>query len=75
MIKEVEIEHGALSLLERLLEQVKEQLRLNRKAKYDLECDLKDKFSAKSIDEYARDIQLTNPDLYLKSGAAKIEPQ
>jgi len=73
LIKEVEIEQGALSLLQRLLEQVNEQLRLNRKAKYDLDCDLKDKFSAQSIDEYVKDIQLTNPDLYLKSGAAKIE--
>ena len=75
LIKEIEIEQGALSLLQRLLEQVNEQLRLNRKVKYDLDCDLKDKFSAQSIDEYAKEIQLTNPDLYLKSGAAKIESQ
>ena len=47
LIKEIEIEQGALSLLQRLLEQVNEQIRLNRKAKYYLDCDLKDKFSAK----------------------------
>jgi tektin-1 len=64
-----------LDSLKKLHEQVVEQLRLNRKAKYNVECDLKDKFNAMSIDEYVRDIDLTNPNIYLKNGAAKIEPQ
>ncbi len=68
------MENGAIALLQRLLEQSKEQLRLSRKAKFDLESDLSDKFGAKSIDEYVRDISLTNNNLYLKSGVSKIQP-
>ncbi len=74
LLKEVEIENGSIALLQRLLEQSKEQLRLSRKAKFDLESDLSDKFNAKSIDEYVRDISLTNNNLYLKTGATKIQP-
>lgn len=74
LIKEVEIESGAQSLLVRLLEQVVEQLRLNRKAKYNLEQDLKNKFNAQSIDSHVQNLGLTSPSLYLKNGAAKIEP-
>ena len=75
LIKEVEIESGAHSLLVRLLEQVVEQLRLNRKAKYNLEQDLKNKFNAQSIDGHVQNLSLTSPSLYLKNGAAKIEPK
>lgn len=75
MIKEVEIETGVNTLLTRLLEQVKEQLRLNRKAKYNLENDIKNKFNAESIDSHVQNITLTNPSLYLRNGAAKIEPK
>ncbi|CAF0748814.1 unnamed protein product [Brachionus calyciflorus] len=74
LIKEVEIESGAHALLVRLLEQVKEQLRLNRKAKYNLENDIKNKFKAESIDSHVQNLSLTSPSLYLKNGAAKIEP-
>lgn len=74
LIKEVEIEKGCDSLLVRLLEQVNEQLRLNRKAKYNLESDLKNKFSALSIDSHVQNLSLTNPTTYLKNGTAKIEP-
>lgn len=74
LIKEVEIESGCQSLLVRLLEQVVEQLRLNRKAKYNLESDLKNKFNAQSIDSHVQNLSLTSPSLYLKNGAAKIEP-
>jgi tektin-1 len=75
LIKEVEIEKGCDSLLVRLLEQVNEQLRLNRKAKYNLESDLKNKFSALSIDSHVQNLSLTNPTTYLKNGTAKIEPK
>lgn len=73
LIKEVEIKTGAHSLLIRLLEQVIEQLRLNRKAKYNLESDIKNKFGAESIDSHVKNLSLTSPSLYLKNGAAKIE--
>ena len=75
LIKEVEIEQGAESLLTRLLEEVNEQQRLNRKAKYNLESDLKNKFSAMSIDSHVQNLSLTNPSTYLKNGTAKIEPK
>jgi len=74
LIKEVEVEKGSFSLLTRLHEQVVEQLRLNRKAKFNLESDLKNKFSSMSIDGHVQNLGLTNPTLYLKNGAAKIEP-
>lgn len=74
LIKEVEIETGAESLLTRLLEEVIEQQRLNRKAKYNLESDLKNKFNAMSIDSHVQNLSLTNPSTYLKNGTAKIEP-
>jgi hypothetical protein len=62
-------------LLVRLLEQVNEQLRLNRKAKYNIEQDIKNKFTAESIDSHAKNLGLTNPSIYLKNGTAKIEPK
>lgn len=74
LIKEVEIEQGCESLLTRLHEEVVEQVRLNRKAKFNLESDLKNKFSAMSIDEHVQNLSLTNPSTYLKHGTAKIEP-
>jgi tektin-1 len=74
LIKEIEIEQGCHTLLVRLLEEVVEQLRQNRKAKYNLEVDLKKKFDAQSIDQHVRDLGLTSPSLYMKNGAAKIEP-
>ena len=46
-----------------------------RKARYLLDRDLKDKFTAQSIDEHAIDLSLTSPDLYLKEGVTKINPR
>lgn len=74
LIKEVEIEQGCESLLIRLLEEVVDQLRLNRKAKYNLEADLKNKFNTMSIDTHVQNLSLTTPSNYLKNGTAKIEP-
>lgn len=74
LIKEIEIEEGAHALLQRLHEQVVEQLRLNRKAKFNLESDLKKKFDAQAIDQHVQNLCLTSPSTYLKHGAAKIEP-
>ena len=47
--------------------------RLNRKAKYLLEKDLKDKFQAQDIDEYCENLKNNSAGLHLKDGAAKIE--
>lgn len=57
LLKEVEVIQGAVALLERTREQAVEQLRLNRKAKYNLEKDLTDKFSALQIDEHNAELR------------------
>lgn len=46
-----------------------------RKARYLLDRDLKDKFTAQSIDEHAVDLSLTNPSLYLKEGVTHVNPR
>ncbi|XP_069134819.1 tektin-1-like [Argopecten irradians] len=73
LMKEVESIEGVQALLQRTLEQATEQIRLNRKAKYQLEKDLKDKFSAVSIDEYCSNLRNNSAGLGFKNGAAKIE--
>jgi hypothetical protein len=50
-------------------------LRLMRKARYLLDRDLKDKFTAQTIDEHAIDLGLTSPGLYLKEGVTKVNPR
>jgi len=75
LIMEVSAIQGAISLLTRTIEQTKEQLRLMRKARYLLDRDLKDKFTAQSIDEHAIDLNLTSPNLYLKEGVSKVNPR
>jgi tektin-1 len=75
LIKEIDIENGAHALLVKLHEQVVEQLRLNRKAKYNLEQDIKDKFNAHNTDSHARNLGLTTPGNYLKDGVARVEPK
>ncbi|KAM3875385.1 tektin-1 [Diretmus argenteus] len=51
LLKEREVIEGVASLLQRTLEQMTEQIRLNRSAKYHLEKDLKDKHEAQCIDD------------------------
>ncbi len=46
-----------------------------RKARYLLDRDLKDKFTAQSIDEHAIDLSLTSPSLYLKEGVTHVNPR
>ncbi|XP_073343482.1 tektin-1 [Pagrus major] len=48
--KERELIEGVASVLQRVVEQIIEQIRLNRSAKYHLEHDLKGKFEAQCID-------------------------
>jgi tektin-1 len=46
---------------------------LNRKAKFQLEKDLKDKFSVLSIDEYCESLKNNSQNIGFKDGTAKIE--
>ena len=46
--------------------------RLNRKAKYNLEKDLKDKFQALSIDETNAELRNNSAEIRFKAEAAKI---
>ncbi|KAM7399760.1 hypothetical protein PAMP_019005 [Pampus punctatissimus] len=50
LLKERELIEGVPSLLQRVVEQITEQIRLNRSVKYLLEQDLKEKFEAQCID-------------------------
>lgn len=73
LIKEVEVIEGVQALLQRSLEQATEQVRLNRKAKFQLEKDLKDKFSAVNIDEYCESLRNNSPAIGYRQDSAKIE--
>ncbi|XP_074642024.1 tektin-1-like [Tubulanus polymorphus] len=73
LLKEVETINGVKALLQRTIEQATEQIRLNRKAKYRLEKDLKDKFAALNIDEFCENLKNNSPGLDYKDGVAKIE--
>ncbi|CAM4742713.1 unnamed protein product [Rotaria magnacalcarata] len=46
-----------------------------RKARYLLDRDLKEKFTAQSIDEHALDLNLINSSLYLKKGITHMNPR
>ncbi|XP_076210900.1 tektin-1 isoform X2 [Aptenodytes patagonicus] len=68
--------------LEKSLESCKEPLiiarkcllnRLNRSAKYNLEMDLKDKFTALMIDDYCASLTNNTPDIRYADNAVKIE--
>ncbi|XP_038615486.1 tektin-1 [Tachyglossus aculeatus] len=74
LIKEVEVLQAVMSLLDRTLEQTSEQIRLNRAAKYNLEMDLKDKFTALSIDDFCSSLTNNTPDIHYASNTVKIEP-
>ncbi|XP_068566662.1 tektin-1 [Cebidichthys violaceus] len=50
LLKETKVIEGVASLLQSVAEQITEQIRLNRSAKYQLEKDLKEKFEAQCID-------------------------
>lgn len=47
--------------------------RLNRSAKYNLEMDLKDKFTASKIDNYCASLTNNTPDVRYADNAVKIE--
>uniref|UniRef100_A0A8C6J545 Tektin n=1 Tax=Melopsittacus undulatus TaxID=13146 RepID=A0A8C6J545_MELUD len=73
LVKEVEILQGVIALLGRMLEQTDEQIRLNRSAKYNLEMDLKDKFTALMIDDYCSSLTNNTPDTRYTDNALRIE--
>ncbi|XP_075961653.1 tektin-1 [Anarhichas minor] len=50
LLKEKKVIEGVASFLQSVAEQITEQIRLNRSAKYQLEKDLKEKFEAQCID-------------------------
>ncbi|XP_038231751.1 tektin-1 isoform X1 [Dermochelys coriacea] len=73
LIKEVEVLQGVMALLERTLEQTNEQIRLNRSAKYNLEMDLKDKFTALTIDNYCSNLTNNTPDIRYARNVLTVE--
>lgn len=73
LLKEVETLEGVQALLQRTMEEATEQIRLNRKAKYLLEKDLKDKFQAQDIDTYCENLRNNSAEIHFKDGCTKIE--
>ncbi|NXL55832.1 TEKT1 protein, partial [Chordeiles acutipennis] len=73
LVKEAEVLQGVIALLGRTLEQTNEQIRLNRSAKYNLELDLKDKFTALMIDNYCASLINNTSDIRYTGLAVKTE--
>ncbi|NXH46821.1 TEKT1 protein, partial [Dicaeum eximium] len=73
LLKEVEVLQGIIALLGRTLEQTNEQIRLNRSAKYKLDMDLKDKFTALTIDDYCASLTNDTPHIIYADNAMKLE--
>ncbi|XP_032695780.1 tektin-1 [Lontra canadensis] len=74
LVKEAEIIRGVMALLTRTLEEVSEQIRLNRSAKYNLEKDLKDKFVALTIDDICFSLNNNSPNIHYSEKAVRVEP-
>lgn len=72
--KEADIIHGVMNLLIRTLEESTEQIRLNRSAKYNLEKDLKDKFTAITIDDICFSLNNNSPNINYSENVVRIEP-
>ncbi|NWX85548.1 TEKT1 protein, partial [Nothoprocta ornata] len=73
LLREAEVIKGVIVLLERTLGQTNEQIRLNRSAKYQLEMDLRDKFTALMIDDYCAGLTNNTPDIRYANNAMKME--
>lgn len=74
LLKEVEVIRGIMALLTRTLEEISEQIRLNRSAKYNLEKDLKDKFMALTIDDICFSLNNNSPNIRYSENVVRIEP-
>ncbi|NXR32081.1 TEKT1 protein, partial [Zosterops hypoxanthus] len=73
LAKEAEVFQAIIALLGRTLEQTNEQIRQNRSAKYNLEMDLKDKFTALTIDDYCASLTNDTPHIIYSDNAMKLE--
>ncbi|NXD23278.1 TEKT1 protein, partial [Spelaeornis formosus] len=73
LLKETEIIQGIIALLGRTLEQTNEQIRRNRSVKYSLDMDLKDKFTALTIDDYCASLTNDTPYIVYADNAMKLE--
>ncbi|XP_064892609.1 tektin-1 isoform X2 [Columba livia] len=82
IVRETEVLLSFKTRLEKSLESCEEPLiiaqkcllnRLNRSAKYNLEMDLKDKFTALMIDDYCASLTNNTPDIKYADDAVKIE--
>ncbi|NWW23048.1 TEKT1 protein, partial [Falcunculus frontatus] len=73
LLKEAEVLQGIIALLGRTLEQTNEQIRRNRSAKYNLEMDLKDKFTALTIDNYCASLTNDTPHIIYADNAMNLE--
>ncbi|NXR25633.1 TEKT1 protein, partial [Cinclus mexicanus] len=73
LVKEAEVLQGIIALLRRTLEQTNEQIRQNRSAKYNLDMDLKDKFTALTIDDYCASLTNDTPYIAYADNAMKLE--
>ncbi|CAJ0931623.1 unnamed protein product [Ranitomeya imitator] len=73
LIKEVEVIQGVVALLQRTLEQITEQIRLSRSAKYSLEKDLKDKFEALKLDNHCSTLTNNTPDIKYVPSAVTVQ--
>ncbi|XP_060612811.2 tektin-1 [Anolis sagrei] len=71
--KEAEVLQGAEALMDRTREQVLEQIRLNRSAKYTVEKDLADKEAALNIDTYCAALNNNTPDIRYAQNVVKVE--
>ncbi|XP_032287759.1 tektin-1 isoform X1 [Halichoerus grypus] len=74
LVKEAEVIRGVMALLTRTLEEVSEQIRLNRSARYNLEKDLKDKFVALTIDDICLSLNNNSPNIHYSEKAVRVEP-
>ncbi|KAM4700525.1 tektin-1 isoform 1-T2 [Discoglossus pictus] len=74
LIKEVEVIQGVIALLQRTLEQIIEQIRLCRSAKYALGKDTQDKFQALEIDTFCSTLSNNTPDIHYAAREVKVQP-
>ncbi|KAG9264883.1 tektin-1 [Astyanax mexicanus] len=72
LLKEKEVIEGVMTLLQRTLEQIIEQIRLIRSAKYYLEKDLRDKFQANRIDDICSMLTVTSANAEEQIGTAQF---
>ncbi|NXQ41577.1 TEKT1 protein, partial [Catharus fuscescens] len=73
LVKEAEVLQRIIALLGHTLEQTNEQIRRNRSAKYNLDMDLKDKFTALTIDDYCASLTNDTPYIIYADNAMKLE--